>query len=137
MRLKGSLAGSLVFAIIGCGGGGSSGPDPYSNNTPPPPPSGNTPPLTGGVTVRNNSFSPQSMNVRVGTTVQWGWSTCTGSGGYDSGETCVAHNVTFNDGTSSPTQDTGGYSRLFDVAGTYNYHCTVHGTSMSGSVIVS
>lgn len=137
MRLKGSLAGSLVFAIIGCGGGGSSGPDPYNNNNPPPPPSGNTPPPTGGITVSNNAFSPQSMAVTVGTPVQWGWNTCSGSGGYDSGETCVAHNVTFNDGIFSPTQDTGSFSRTFNVAGTYNYQCTVHGVAMTGSITVN
>ena len=46
------------------------------------------------------------------------------------------HSVTFDDGATSTTQATGSYSRTFDTAGTYGYHCKVHGTSMSGTVTV-
>lgn len=128
MRLASSLIGSVLFAISGCGGG-SSGPGS---------PSGNTPPPAGGITVVNNAFSPSSKTVTPGTTVQWGWSTCSGDGGYGSGQTCVAHNVTWTDGTAgSPTQETGNYSRSFAAAGTYNYHCTVHQVEgMTGSITV-
>ncbi len=129
MRLKGWFAGLVVFTLIGCGGGGgSSGP---------PLPSGNTPPPVGGITVSNNTFSPSTKTVPPGTTVQWGWNTCTGQGGYGGGEICVAHNVTFDDGPASPLQETGNYSRPFAVAGLYNYHCTVHRLQgMTGSVTV-
>ncbi len=68
--------------------------------------------------------------------MQWGWNTCTGSGGYGGGETCVAHNVTFDDGPASPTQEVGSFSRTFATAATYNYHCTVHPTFMTGTVRV-
>jgi plastocyanin len=44
--------------------------------------------------------------------------------------------VTFDDGLSSPTQDQGSYSRTFSAAGTYNYHCAVHGAAMAGSITV-
>jgi plastocyanin len=129
MRLKALLVGCTVFAVVGCGGG-SSGPRTPGRNTPPPP---------GGITVVNNAFSPSAKTVTVGTTLQWGWSTCSGGGGYGGGETCVAHNVTWVDGSpGSATQETGSYSRTFGAAGSYNYHCTVHQLEgMTGSVTVN
>jgi len=64
---------------------------------------------------------------------QWTWNSC--DSGYG-GEVCTAHTVTFDDGPSSELQDKGSYSRAFNTAGTYKYHCQVHGTAMSGSVVV-
>jgi plastocyanin len=43
--------------------------------------------------------------------------------------------VTFDDGPTSPNQATGGFSRVFDKAGTYPYHCVNH-PGMTGSVTV-
>jgi len=75
--------------------------------------------------------------VTPGTTVTWEWKACTddGYGGYGG---CVSHNVTFDDGSNiaSSTQSTGTFSRTFNTAGTYKYHCVVHGTGMSGQVTV-
>jgi len=117
-----------VASLYGCGGG-------YGSTSPPStPPVGNTPPPAGGISVTNNMFTPATKTVAVGTTVQWAWNSCTGDG-YN-GQTCVAHSVAFDDGTMSPTQDQGTYSRNFAVAGTYNYHCTQHGTAMSGTITV-
>jgi plastocyanin len=121
----------VMLALIGavaCGGGGdeTTGPPTGSNNTPPPP---------GGISVTNNAFSPAEKTITAGTTVTWAWSTCEAGGGYD-GETCVAHGVNFNDGTNSPTQEKGSYTRTFPTAGTFAYHCAVHGTAMSGTIIV-
>ena len=78
---------------------------------------------------------PATKTVTVGTAVQWSWNTCDYDP-YGSGTTCVSHTVTFDDGTTSPLQDKGTFNRTFDAAGTYNYHCTVHGTAMSGTVTV-
>ena len=128
MRLTGLLAGSMIFAIGGCGGGSdSSGPSL---------PSGNTPPPAGGITVFNDRFSPPTKTVAPSTTVNWGWNTCTGDGGYGGGETCVGHNVTFSDGISSPTQETGAFSRTFAAVGTYDYQCTLHPGFMQGTIRV-
>ena len=80
------------------------------------------------VTVENNDFDPGSKAISVGQTVLWQWAA--GSAG---------HNVTWvnQSGTgNSATQSTGTYSRTFDTAGTYDYYCTIHGLSMSGSVVV-
>lgn len=79
---------------------------------------------SNAISVGDNVFDPSATAVPVGTTVTWTW---IGS---------VGHNVTFDDGAHSATQATGSYARTFTVAGTYRYHCTIHGTAMSGSVTV-
>jgi plastocyanin len=77
------------------------------------------------VSVINDFFSPTNVQVAVGTTVTWTW----GSG-------AASHNVTFSDGASSGDKSGGAtYSRTFNTAGTYAYHCTIH-PGMAGSVLV-
>lgn len=76
------------------------------------------------VAVEDNRFTPQQFSVVTGGTVTWVW------GGSN------LHDVTFDDGPASATQANGQYQRQFSAAGTYAYHCTVHGLSMSGSVVV-
>lgn len=126
--MKGVYVALAVASLCGCGGGG------YSS-TSPTPPVGNTPPPVGGVSVTNNAFSPATKAVNVGTTVQWAWNSCTGDP--YGGQTCVSHNVTFDDGVASPTQDRGTFNRTFGTAGTFNYHCTIHGAAvMAGSITV-
>jgi len=116
-----------LISVAACGGsGGSTAPN---NQT-----SGNTTPAAGDIAVTNNSFSPSTKTVAPGTAVNWAWNTCTGDG--YSGQICVDHSVTFDDGTTSPTQDRGTYVRTFAAAGTYNYHCSVHGAAMSGTITV-
>jgi plastocyanin len=92
------------------------------------------------VTVQNNSFAPSSLTVAVGTTVTWNWDTCsTTSDPYaGSSQTCVNHSIVWDTpgGTASPTQSQGNYQRTFATAGTYDYHCAVHGAAMSGKVVV-
>ena len=108
------LAATASFRA-GCGGsggygGGGTGPGGGGGNT---------------VTVSNNVFTPNATTVTAGTAVTWQWS----SGG-------IAHNVTFDDGQTSGDKSSGAYTRTFGTAGTYPYHCTIHGPSMSGSVVV-
>jgi plastocyanin len=114
MNGKSLLAALALATVFGCGGG---------SNSP-------TAPTTGGgstVTVGNNFFSPVDVSVAQGTTITWQWA---------AGD--VSHNVTFDDGQSSPTQSSGTYQRTFMTAGTYPYHCTIHGAAvMHGSVTVS
>jgi plastocyanin len=118
-----------VASLSGCGGsGGGTTAPPNNQNT-------NTPPPVGGISVDNNSFSPSAKTVAVGATVQWAWNSCTGDP-YYGGTTCTAHSVTFDDGTGSATQDHGSFSKVFNAAGTFNYHCSVHGAAMSGSITV-
>ena len=117
------IAIALISAAA-CGGTSSTGTQNGVNTAPPP----------GGVSVTNNVFSPVTKTVAVGSSVQWAWNSCTGD--VYSGQTCVSHNVVFDDGVTSGLQDQGTFNRTFNVAGTYNYHCAVHGAAMSGSIIV-
>ncbi len=117
-----------IACLFGCGGSGG-GTGPVINNTPPPP---------NGISVDNNLFSPAAKTVTAGTTVQWAWNSCTDNG-YAGGQTCVQHNIVFDDGTgiTSGLQDQGTFSRTFATAGTYNYHCAIHGAmGMTGSITV-
>lgn len=129
MKTKNVCIALALISAAACGGGGGGGSETTG------PPAGNTPPPAGAVSVTNNAFSPASKTVAPGTTVQWAWNTCSGGGIYGD-EVCVAHGVNFDDGANSPTQDKGTYSRTFGTAGTYNYHCAVHGTAMSGTITV-
>ena len=114
-----------LISAAACGGGGeTTGP-----------PAGNTPTPAGGISVTNNAFSPAAKTITAGTTVTWAWNTCSGGGIYGP-DVCVAHGVNFTDGTNSPTQEQGSYSRTFSTAGSYPYHCAVHGAAMAGSVTV-
>ncbi len=106
------LAG-LAAATLACGSssGTPAGPNP-----------------TGDIQVGNNFFTPTTFPVAVGATVTWFWS----PGG-------VAHNVTFDDGgPNSGNQSSGTFERTFTAAGSYPFHCTIHGAAlMSGTITVA
>jgi plastocyanin len=127
MKARNACIALALVSASACGGGG--GGDQTTG-----PPAGNTPPPAGGISVTNNAFSPSTKTVTAGTTVRWAWNTCTGGDGYGGNQVCGSHNVTFDDGIASPTQEQGTFSRTFNAAGTFNYHCTVH--PMSGIVTV-
>lgn len=130
---------ALVLLAAACGGGGGGGPTS-------PPPSGGTGGTTGtggsggstsaDISVTNNAFTPPSTTVAVGTTVTWTWNSCTGDG--YGGQLCTDHSVVFDDGvrTGSGTQSSGTFTSQFATAGTYNYHCSIHGSAMHGTIIV-
>ena len=129
-----SLIG-VLFAVTaaGCGGSGggdSTGPMPQNSN----PPNNNPGPTTASITVSNNSYSPASRTISVGSSVQWTWSSC--SGGLYGDDQCVFHSVTFDDGSGSDLQNSGSFTRTFTNAGTYSYHCRTHGAAMSGTITV-
>lgn len=125
------LAALSVAGSAACGGSGGSGyPTGSSNGGSNQGPGGER---TPSIAVVNSSYTPDATTVSRGTTVVWTWNTCdTGYGG----ETCTAHTVSFDDGPSSDVQERGSYSRLFAGAGTYRYHCKVHGSAMAGTVKV-
>ena len=90
-----------------------------------------TGPGTGGggstssaIDVRDNSFSPTPTTVPAGTTVTWTW------------RGVASHDVTFSSTEKSAVQTSGTYQRQFTAAGTYDYLCSVHGSAMSGRIIV-
>lgn len=136
---------TFVAATIGaaflaaCGGSGGSGYSTGPTNTPTGGgtgggTSGN--PNTNQVTMVDQSFSPGTVTIPKGVTVTWTWPTCDTTGGYGGYGDCITHSVVFDDGVQSSVQSTGTFARTFNVAGTFNYHCGVHGTAMSAKVIV-
>lgn len=134
-RFNMTLIAAAVCAVsaIGCGGSGG------GYTTTPGNPGGTSNPTTAGpntVTLTSDlTFSPGTMDVSKGTTVTWKWSPCA-DGGYGGYATCVSHSVLFDDGVSSPTQTDGSFSRTFNAAGTFKYHCAIHGSGMSGQINV-
>lgn len=132
MRLAARITLLLIVAAVGCGGS-STAPSSGGNTTNNPPPQ-NNPSTTSSITVSNNFFDPSSTTVPVNTKVTWTWDAC-GSDGYG-GQSCTSHGIVFDDGTSSATQTQGTWSHTFAAAGTYKYHCPVHGSAMSGTVVV-
>lgn len=99
-----------------------------SNNgyTPTPAPS---PGATGNIiAIANMSFSPASKTVAKGASVKW-----TNNDAYP-------HTATSNDGSSFDSGNIAGgasYVYVANTAGTFKYHCTIHGTTMSGTLIVN
>ena len=130
------LSISLVLAAACGGGGGGGGTTGPTNSNP----GGTTNPgggVTNTVNLADQAFNPGTVTVPAGTTVTWQWpSSC--SDGYGGYYTCPTHSVVFDDGSniSSPTQSSGTFTRTFSAAGTYKYHCAIHGTGMSGTVVV-
>jgi len=85
--------------------------------------------VNGSVTVDDNFFDPNAVNVSVGGKVTWTWAGAAG------------HNVTWASGgfTNSSTQVSGTHEVTFASPGTYTYYCTIHGsptTGMRGTVTV-
>jgi plastocyanin len=98
------------------------------------------PDVVGGmamVTIGDNFFAPRTLPITVGTTVRWAY---TGTS---------AHTTTSNPGPSNCTPASsemwdsgvlnGGqtFDHTFNTAGSFPYHCEVHGCTMSGTIVVS
>jgi plastocyanin len=79
------------------------------------------------ITVSDNMFTPTPDTVSAGT-VTFSWA---GSN---------QHNVTWDSGpgtlpANSMTKTSGSYTATLQV-GTYQYHCIIHGSVMSGTIVV-
>lgn len=113
------FAGAIVIAALGllpaCG-------DDYGSN-----PGGCTSSPTQ-ICMTASSFSPSTHTVSTGTTVTWR----DGSN--------ISHTVTSDAGApeafNSSVAAGGTFSRQFNTAGTYGYHCEVH-AGMTGTLTVN
>ena len=74
-----------------------------------------------------NAFSPSTVTIQAGQGVTWNWVTGFHSVISDSAPKAFA---------DSPTQASGQFIAMFPTAGTFPYHCGVHGTMMSGTIVV-
>jgi amicyanin len=76
------------------------------------------------IRIKNFAFDPASIRVKVGSTVRW------------VNQDSVPHRILFTDGADSTVlAGSQSWSRKFDLAGTYDYACTIH-PAMQGTVIV-
>ena len=77
------------------------------------------------VEIRGSQFSPDTLTVPVGTTVEF------------VNKDTVSHTVTSDTGDfDSPTLKEGeSFKFLFNEKGTFAYHCSIH-TSMKGTIVV-
>lgn len=130
MRLRMLAVVGGVLLLLGCGsitgyGGGGGGQGGGGGGGP-----------VGAVTVgpgiqfvsaHDGSQNPAVTMIGVGQTVTWTWTGALQHSVESTGATSFA---------SSPTRSSGSYAVQFNTAGTYHYICAVHGSAMSGTVIV-
>jgi plastocyanin len=88
--------------------------------------SGSNAPAAASVSIKNMAFTPGTLSVAAGATVTWANSDST------------IHTVTADDGSSNSGNIAIGatYSKVFNSAGTFSYHCSIH-PEMTGKVIVT
>lgn len=84
---------------------------------------------TDKIDITNYAFSPANATVKVGTTVTW------------TNKDAVGHTVTSDDGSdggldSKLLNQGETYTKTFDKAGTFTYHCTAH-PYMKGTITVT
>lgn len=123
------LAGTILV-LAACG----SGPTPPSNTIPDPPQG--PPAQAATVEVRDNYYNPTNPLIAVGGTVTWTW---IGSGHSVTSDGAPA--FTPNAQISNSPHTLGPV--VFATAGTYSFHCSVHGVAgtygsgtMTGAVFV-
>jgi len=86
------------------------------------------------VVQQSNSFSPDTLTVKAGSTVYWINLDAPGGGDAE------IHNVIFSSGTtaqSSSMNQYDTYSYAFTTAGTYKYYCSFHVPNMQGTITVT
>lgn len=132
------LAASALLALAGFGCGDDTALElqPVDMHAPTPDASDLAPPAydDAGLHVQvsvgaggGNRFSPQTIFIPVGGTVTWVW--VNGVHGVVSDDKPPAF-------APSDEQSGGTFAVTFPTAGQFGYHCSVHGTMMSGAVIV-
>ena len=80
-------------------------------------------PGSASVTIQNFAFSPTTVTIQKGGNVTW------------TNQDSTTHTVTFADGGSPNLGNGATYTKTFNEAGTFDYHCSIH-TSMTGKVVV-
>ena len=78
------------------------------------------------VVIQNFAFSPNSLTVKVGTTVTW------------INQDSTTHTITSDNGAFQSSGDINSgsnYTFTFSKAGTYPYHCSIH-PNMKGTIVV-
>ncbi|MGA9364326.1 MAG: cupredoxin domain-containing protein [Bacteroidota bacterium] len=113
-----AILGAALTGILGCSKDSSNPYGGSSGSSSPPPP--NT------VVMMNIAFNPGTLTVSKGTTVTW------------QNNDGITHTSTSDNGVWDTGNIAGGASKTvtFPTAGTFKYHCAIHGPSMSGTIVV-
>lgn len=74
-----------------------------------------------------NAFTPATVTIQAGQGVTWNWVSGFHSVVSDSAPKAFA---------DSPQQAAGQFIVMFPTAGTFPYHCGIHGAMMSGTIVV-
>ncbi|HEY5982799.1 MAG TPA: cupredoxin domain-containing protein, partial [Anaerolineales bacterium] len=100
-------------------------PQPSATTEPAPQPSAATQ-SEAAVTIQGFAFGPDVLTVKVGTKVTW-----TNKDG-------TTHTVTSDSGAWNTARLSPGatFARVFDQAGSFGYHCSIHST-MTGTIVVT
>jgi plastocyanin len=81
------------------------------------------------VKMKSLSYDPKQIEIQRGETVVWKNTAHT-----DHSATSDDKPAVFDTGMVAPTKESKPVR--FDKAGVFKYHCSMHGTSMSGTVVV-
>lgn len=117
------LSWLVLLGAAGCGGAGTTentGGNNNGGNYPGDP--GGTPAQSASVDVMDNQYSPNTVVVAVGGTVTFHWVGTNGHSVTPTGSPAFSPTA----GVSYPPKD---LVVTFTEAGTYYYHCLVHGVS--------
>ena len=87
-----------------------------------------TPPTILEIEIKNFAYNPSTIRIKTGTKITW----------YNADNS--PHTVTSDSGGKAEVNSEilspgDSYGHLFDMPGTFNYHCNFH-TNMKGTVIV-
>ncbi|MCU1352292.1 MAG: blue (type 1) copper domain protein [Acidimicrobiales bacterium] len=129
MKATRTLTASLVaLLLVGAGCGKSKDTSSDTGSTAKPAPSSAPAGSGSTVDIKDFTFSPKVLNVKVGTAVRWT---------NDDGNT---HTVTSDGGSESfdskDIKSGASFSHTFKKAGTFTYQCGIH-NYMKGTVTVS
>ncbi len=109
---------------------------PPATATPTPPPTETRTVRVGDDSFRDAVSGTRTTTIGVGSTVRWEWQ----EGGTSNLHTTTSGNCPpcSPSGTwRSPQQRQGTFPFTFNQAGSFNYFCEVHGTMMTGTVVVN
>jgi plastocyanin len=138
MRRLSVLAFSMfaLLALSACASSTGGGAAPAAT-APTAAPAGSAPAAGGGgcsasteagaasVAIENFAFNPADVTAAVGETITW-------TNSDSAGHTATLDDGACDTGTIGPDASSG---LVFDTAGTYTYHCTIH-PNMTGSITI-
>jgi plastocyanin len=137
-----AASGSLLL-LLSCGDNNSMPTQPAANATPtpmsspaatptpPPPAAGHSVNVgQGGNRFVDSQGGGTTTTIRAGDTVTWHF--VAGPHSVTSGNCCTP-----DGGFDSSVRSSGDFSHTFSSAGSFPYFCTVHGSMMTGTVVVN